>query len=172
MAIGLMNRRDFLIFGSALALAACSQSQLVDNRTAPSLQVREVIVTTSVSRKETALPKSQIVEATRSRVFSTLRQANPSGNRPIRVEVNIKQFYIANAGAGVLLGSSSSSINTEIKLVDVATNTQIGQTLNVFGATEPRPTIFGAAAIKSPQQELAIITNDLAKRVKIAIYGE
>jgi hypothetical protein len=166
-----LNRRSALALIAVAALAACEPTQLVDPSVAAGLNVVEVSATTTVRRTDTAVPKAQIVETARTKVASALRGASAPSGRPVRAELTVVQFYIANAGAGVLLGSSSSSINTEIRLVDVATGAVVKDSFRVFGVTEPRPTILGAAAIKSPQQELDTITNDLARRARIAVFG-
>ncbi|WP_299025205.1 hypothetical protein [uncultured Sulfitobacter sp.] len=153
-------------------LAACGEpGQLLDASLASGIRITEVTATTSVTRAETALPKEQIVEAARAKVAAALQSGNQSGSRAVRAEVEVVQFYIANAVAGVLLGGNRSSINTKITLVDVSTGEAIREPFTVFGITETRPTVLGAASIKSPAEELTIITDDLARRARIAVYG-
>ena len=169
----MMKRRSFLVLAAVATLAACAEpGQLLDSGVASSLRVTEVTASTTVKRTETAVPKDQIVEAARSRVAAALGPANPNGKRPVRAEVKVTGFYIANAIAGVLLGSNTSVINTEITLVDVATGAVVQPPFKINGSTEARPTIIGAAAIKAPAQELAIITNDLAAKTRVAVYGK
>ncbi|MEP4552505.1 MAG: DUF6778 family protein [Tateyamaria sp.] len=153
------------------ALAACASTPQVETSLASTLLVTEVRSSTTVQRTETALPKDQITQVAQAKVSSALKSANPSGSRPVRAEMVVTQFYIANPIAGALLGSSVSSISTEITLVDAATGDVVTPAFKVIGHTEARPTILGAAAIKSPNQELEIITNDLANEAKFAIYG-
>jgi len=168
----MMKRRKFIVLAAALGLAACGEpGQLLDASIASGIRITEVTASTSVTRTETAVPKEQIVEAARIKVAQALSSGNPGGPRAVRADVKVTQFYIANAVAGALLGSSSSSINTVITLVDAQTGEVIKEPFTVFGVTERRPTILGAAAIKSPEEELAIITTDLARRARIAVYG-
>ncbi len=168
----MFNRRNFVLAGVLAVLAGCAQTQLVDVGTASSLRVTEVSVTTRVARKNTAIPKQRILDTVQAKSFAALSRANPAGNRPVRAEVTVNQFYIANAGAGILLGSTQSGMNTEVSLYDAVTGELVKANMLVLGGTEARPTIFGAAAIKSPEQELDIITDDLARNMKIAIFGE
>lgn len=156
---------------SFIFLAACAQEPQLGSSLASSLAVTSVTATSSVSRENTALPKGEIVEAARRKVEANLRSINPGGSRPVVAQLDVKRFYIANPAAGALLGSSSSSIAVDVRLVDADTGAVVKDTFEVFGTTEARPTVFGAAAIKSPREELNIITDDLAQRVSIAVYG-
>ncbi len=167
----MINRRNFFL-AMPLLLAACVQTQQLNETVASSLRITEVAVATSVERENTALPKGVIVDQVRSDVSGVLKRQNPNGTRPVRLNVNIHQFYIANAAAGALLGSSSSNIGTTMTLVDVKTGESVGEPFKVYGSTEARPTMFGALAIKKPQEELAVISADLAANAMIAIFGE
>ena len=167
----MIHLRKTLAGVSLLLLVACAQEQQIDASLASTLSVSSVTAVTSVSREETAVPKAEIVEAARGRVAQTLRAANARGTMPVVVELNITSFYIANPIAGVLLGGSQSNIVAEVKVLDAATGAVVTDSFRVVGATEPRPTILGAAAIKAPKEELSIITSDLARNIAIAVYG-
>ena len=131
----------------------------------------DVVVSHGIKR-ETTVPMSDVTKELRTRSLTLLSRVNPNGSRPVKAEVAVSAVYIANAAAGLFLGSSSSSINGEVTLVDAKTGERIGDAFRVFGVTEPRPTIIGAAAIKPPRTEVSIITSDFARRMKVAIYGE
>ena len=152
-------------------LAACAQEPQIEGALASQLAVTSVTATTSVTRTDTAVPKAEIVETARRKVEANLRAINPRGSRPVVAQLNVKRFYIANPAAGALLGSSVSSIAADVTIVDAQTGAVVKDTFEVFGTTEARPTVFGAAAIKSPSEELRIISDDLAQRVSTAVYG-
>ncbi|MBO9479449.1 hypothetical protein J7382_18035 [Shimia sp. R11_0] len=168
----MMKRRTFSLLAVAALVAGCMQTQEVDSNVASTLFVQEVVATTSVTRKNTALPKQQILNTVEAKSLAVLQAANPKGYRPVKVNVNIDNFYIANPGAGALLGSTMSTVHTTVEVVDLETNSTIKDGLSVIGSTEARPTIFGAAAIQEAAKEVDIIASDLAQNLKIAIYGE
>ena len=168
-----MIRRKFLLCGVFAVLTGCMQGQLVDTGVASSLRVTEVSVSTRVARKNTAVPKQQILDAVQTKSFSLLSGVSRSGTRPVRVNVHVTQFYIANAAAGILLGSTKSGISAEVSLTDVVTGEVLQEKFLVTGMVdETRATIFGSALIDSPEQEVDSFTDDLAQKIKIAIFGE
>ncbi|WP_240513984.1 hypothetical protein [Paramylibacter kogurei] len=118
------------------------------------------------------MPIEQIISTLKTKSQSALVGASRNGDVPVVVNVDIDSLYIANPGAGALLGSTASSVAGAVTIVDAVSGEPLGDQFRVLGVTEARPTVFGAAAIKPPQQELAIISDDFAKRLKIAIFGE
>ncbi|MBT0959470.1 hypothetical protein IV417_18925 [Alphaproteobacteria bacterium KMM 3653] len=158
------------------ALAGCSQKQSVDAALAPTLRVEVTDVVVATKRVQDGhkhdLETDQIESIVSTVAGQRLLAANPTGPRPVTARIEITQIYIANPVLGALLGSSSSNMNAVMVLTDAATGSPVTGPIPLYGTTPPRPTIIGAATIRSPEKEVEIVARNLAENAKIAIFGE
>lgn len=117
-------------------------------------------------------PKDGILAEVKKAMLQELTRANPSGGTPVKAEVTVLNVFIANGATGVLLGSSASSITAKTRLFRTDNGALVGRGMDVSGSSGARPTILGAAAIKTPEQEIKLAAADLAKKTKRRIYDQ
>lgn len=117
-------------------------------------------------------PNDAILAEVKTAMLRELPAANPGGTVPVKAEVTVLNVFITNGAAAILMGSGASSITAKTILRRTDTGALVGRGMDVTGSSGARPTIFGAAAVKTPAIEVELSAADLAKKTKGRIYGK
>lgn len=158
------------------ALAGCAQKQLVEPASAATFRVAEVSVSLEDGPQRSAdfydLTEADVAAALKVGLDPAFGAANPAGTRVVVAEVLVTRMIIANPGVGLLVGQKTSGVQADIEIKDLATGQTLALAEKVTGTTKPRPTLAGSAFIRDPQGELALVSEEFARRAVIAVFGD
>ncbi|KNG91973.1 hypothetical protein [Pseudaestuariivita atlantica] len=161
---------------AATLVAGCAQKQLVEPASASTFRVTDVAVVLEDGPKRSAgfyeFTEADVAAKLRDTTLKALTARNPDGARDVVANVSLSRMVIANPGVGILVGQKTSGLRGTITIKDARSGEQLALTDNVTATTKPRPTLAGAAFIRSPEGELALIAEEFARRAAIAIFGD
>lgn len=122
--------------------------------------------------KESEITDMQILDALRSATVPGLKNANPSGDIPVRASIEVTGFKLGTAAGAIIGGGSTSTAQLRVTLTRLDTGAQLGRVATTNAISGVRPNgLIGAAMVQPPKVELALVAENVPVRVKRRLFG-
>jgi len=112
-----------------------------------------------------------IIQTLSAQVLKGLSGANPTGQIPVRAEVEILRFHFANVAVGVVTGFKGSFAEFRTTLFYLDSGAQVGRAATSRAATGARPTLLGVLAIRMPEEELLMVAGAAPQSIATRLFG-